>query len=429
MLNVASQFNASPQAPPMLLLLVQDLLQSTAQVFAPSLFDLIIDKFKVNVPCCSLLDVAIGDDRVGAQLSPTIVAAEDFPVKASVVALNSNLKVVQEISPAWLNNGTFRDMIRALGVVYKAFDLESNIQIAYKRTNCSEESCDQIEALYRVIGEPYCASVYGAWINEIYEDIIVAMNCYANGDLAAFVKKHKLSDRLVAFWTAQLLLGLQALHSHAIIHRDLKPTNILVDEDWNLAIADLGLAAVFFQKDEQGLQEFMANRASFGQHCFANRRLGIPTYWSPEQYMGNEYSFETDISSLEITVHKILTGEVPKRIQFIENGVASTTMLYNSMLPDITVSSNLNRTRTGPEPEVRSRAEPEPEPEPPVQVQVQQKGARTWTEPDRGQTNYGQFLEDDASPDARAPRYYQPTHGARIPEGDASILHLLDSFL
>ncbi|KAJ7595642.1 kinase-like domain-containing protein [Mycena floridula] len=297
--------------------LVQDL-QLTAQVFAPSLFDLIDKFFKVNVPCCSLIDVAIDDDRVEAPPSPTVVSAEDFPVKASVVAPNLNLKVAQEISPAWLNNGTFRDMIRnrelnpkkslpwsllgqgALGVVYKAFDPESNIQVAYKRTNCSEESCDEIEALYPVIGEPCCASVYGAWINEVtrpgkafYKDIIVAMKCYPNGDLGAFVKKHKPSHRLVVFWTAQLVCfcpwafylsntasapwASEALHSHAVIHRDLKPTNILVDEEFGHR--GLGLAGVFFQKDEQGLQESMTNRASFGQHyCFANSRLVTPTY-------------------------------------------------------------------------------------------------------------------------------------------------------
>ena len=44
------------------------------------------------------------------------------------------------------------------------------------------------------------------------------------------------------FYAAEVLLGLDHLHSNGIVYRDCKPENILLDDKGHVRISDLGLA-------------------------------------------------------------------------------------------------------------------------------------------------------------------------------------------
>ncbi|KIM80012.1 hypothetical protein PILCRDRAFT_541998 [Piloderma croceum F 1598] len=52
----------------------------------------------------------------------------------------------------------------------------------------------------------------------------------------------------IKLWAAELLLGLQSLHSLRVVHRDLKPDNVLISPNGHLAIADFGFAKSFSKK-------------------------------------------------------------------------------------------------------------------------------------------------------------------------------------
>ena len=70
------------------------------------------------------------------------------------------------------------------------------------------------------------------------------------GDLLRVQNKFKkLSHDMVMFYTANIIAGINYMHSKHIMHRDLKPENVLVANDGYLKISDLGFAKYLFHQD------------------------------------------------------------------------------------------------------------------------------------------------------------------------------------
>ncbi|KAG2345812.1 kinase-like protein [Suillus weaverae] len=91
-------------------------------------------------------------------------------------------------------------------------------------------------------------------------------------------------------WTAQIALGINALHEIGIIHRDIKAENILIDVRENVRIADFGMSYV--NKDEGPLKRQQGYTAGVVGtiHCMApeilrnkshpgSMKYGAPADW------------------------------------------------------------------------------------------------------------------------------------------------------
>ena len=89
-------------------------------------------------------------------------------------------------------------------------------------------------------------------------------------------------------------LGVNYLHSlqPCIIHRDLKPSNLLVDENWNVKIADFGFARI---KEENATMT----------------RCGTPCWTAPEIIRGEKYDERADVFSFGIIMWQALTRREP----------------------------------------------------------------------------------------------------------------------
>ncbi len=71
------------------------------------------------------------------------------------------------------------------------------------------------------------------------------MDVCTGGELFYHLSRLKrMSESEARFYFAEILLGIEHLHSKNIVYRDIKPENILLDVDGHVRIADFGLSKI-----------------------------------------------------------------------------------------------------------------------------------------------------------------------------------------
>ena len=86
-------------------------------------------------------------------------------------------------------------------------------------------------------------------------------------------------------------------HQHGLVHRDVKPANILFSADGTAVLSDFGIVR---KLEDDGTQ--------LTQQGFA---VGTPAYMSPEQILGKQVDARSDLYSLGVVFHEMLTGDKP----------------------------------------------------------------------------------------------------------------------
>ncbi len=90
-------------------------------------------------------------------------------------------------------------------------------------------------------------------------------------------------------------------HQHLVIHRDLKPSNIIVSAEGAVKLLDFGIAKLLTNEADNVTQTAQV--------------MMTPAYASPEQAKGENITTVTDIYSLGVILHELLTGERPQNFE------------------------------------------------------------------------------------------------------------------
>jgi len=140
---------------------------------------------------------------------------------------------------------------------------------------------------------PNIARIYD--IGAADDHVYLAMEYFPGGDLRSRMRE-PLPWRVALGYLRQLSAALGALHAIGVLHRDVKPGNVLLRDDGSLAFIDFGLARqIDLESDITG----------------AGAIFGTPHYMSPEQGHGWPLDERSDLYSLGIVLHEMLTGEKP----------------------------------------------------------------------------------------------------------------------
>jgi serine/threonine protein kinase len=124
----------------------------------------------------------------------------------------------------------------------------------------------------------------------------MAMRLVSGGSVAVFVEHGAVERERALRILRGVARALDHAHSKGIVHRDVKPSNILLDEEERVYLADFGIARLL-----EG-------------STFVTRSglvTGTPQYMAPEQARSEPSGRPGDVYSLGVVGYQLLTGRVP----------------------------------------------------------------------------------------------------------------------
>ena len=98
-------------------------------------------------------------------------------------------------------------------------------------------------------------------------------------------------------------------HQRGITHRDLKPANVVVTPEGRVKVLDFGLAKLRESQLANNAEDL--TRLPPTELTGEGRIIGTVSYMSPEQAEGKPLDERTDIFSLGVMLHEMVTGQRP----------------------------------------------------------------------------------------------------------------------
>ncbi len=130
-------------------------------------------------------------------------------------------------------------------------------------------------------------------------------------DIASHCEQQRLNLQARLRLLIDLAQAVQFAHANRVIHRDLKPDNVMVDARGQVRLLDFGIAQLLERPEQATAAD--ASAAAVAPSLTLHEALLSPEYASPEQLRGETITTATDIYSLGLLLHRLLTGRLPDR--------------------------------------------------------------------------------------------------------------------
>lgn len=206
------------------------------------------------------------------------------------VTLNS-YKIVKKISEGgmgeiYLAEHKFLERKAAVKILHKTYSGNKDIR---------QRFIQEAQTLSR-LDHPYIVKIFDF---DQYQDVFYIIMEFVSGytlEEYTRVKNGLMPEHIAKDFFVKVLSAVNYAHNNSIVHRDIKPSNIMIDANNDPKILDFGIARLL-NADQRVTR--------------VNTKMGSILYMSPEQILGKEVDFKSDIYSLGITFYETLTAVHP----------------------------------------------------------------------------------------------------------------------
>ena len=154
---------------------------------------------------------------------------------------------------------------------------------------------------------------------------------FVPGDsLRAVMGDRPLNPRRAIDLAAQIAEGLAEIHRCGLVHEDIRPANVALTQTGRAKILDVGLAR---WTTAGRVRHFAATGA---QSVSSQYLPTVIAYMSPEQVLGGRVDHRTDLFSLGVVLHEILSGRSP----FLRDTIDATLVEIMRATPPAPSASN-----------------------------------------------------------------------------------------
>lgn len=144
--------------------------------------------------------------------------------------------------------------------------------------------------LLEQISHPFIVNFFTSFQDE--KRLFMLLEYVNGGELFSLMRKHgRLAIGHARFYSGQIVLAFEYLHSLCIVYRDLKPENLLINSDGNIKITDFGFAKLLEERTWT--------------------LCGTPEYLAPEIIQSKGHGLPVDWWALGVLIFEMIAGFAP----------------------------------------------------------------------------------------------------------------------